>query len=92
MTLAEWRTVSYSDARILPHADLTHAIIGAFYDVYNALGSGFREVVYQRALALALEDRGPITVQQACRCLSAHPPLVRHQVERDPRTAVVRGP
>ena len=41
-----------------PHADLTHAILGAFYDVHNALGSGFREVVYQRALALALEDRG----------------------------------
>ena len=52
-----------------PHADLTHAILGAFYDVYNALGSGLREVVYERALALALKDCGlraerqvPVTV------------------------------
>jgi len=40
-----------------PHADLTKVIIGAFYEVYNALGSGFREVVYERALTLALHAR-----------------------------------
>lgn len=47
-----------------PHERLTHAIIGAFYDVYTALGSGFREVVYERALELALHDRGLQVVRQ----------------------------
>jgi len=52
-----------------PHSDLTHAVIGAYYRVYNALGSGFREIVYERAMALELADTGlqaerqvPITV------------------------------
>ncbi|MHC4089452.1 MAG: GxxExxY protein [Planctomycetota bacterium] len=37
-----------------PHSTLTHRIIGAFYDVYNVLGAGFHEIVYERALAIAL--------------------------------------
>jgi GxxExxY protein len=41
-----------------PRQDLTRQIIGCFYEVYNPLGSGFREVVYKRALAIALTDRG----------------------------------
>jgi GxxExxY protein len=41
-----------------PEADLTHQIIGAFYDVYNKLGTGFREIVYQRAMTIALTDKG----------------------------------
>ena len=44
--------------RRLPHAELTGAIIGAFYDVYNALGFGFLEQVYVNALAIALERAG----------------------------------
>lgn len=36
---------------------LTDRIIGAFYDVYNALGSGFLEKVYERALLIELEQR-----------------------------------
>ena len=39
------------------HSTLTHQIIGAFYDVYNALGAGFRKIVYERALTIALGDR-----------------------------------
>ena len=39
-----------------PHSTLTHHIIGAFYDVYTALGAGFRETVYERALTLALRE------------------------------------
>jgi GxxExxY protein len=35
----------------LKHSDLTSAIIGAFYDVYNELGYGFLEKVYENALA-----------------------------------------
>ncbi|NCU27903.1 GxxExxY protein [Candidatus Nomurabacteria bacterium] len=37
---------------------LTEVIIGAFYDVYNALGFGFLEKVYENALKLELEKRG----------------------------------
>jgi len=40
------------------HADLTKKIIGVFYDVYNELGFGFLESVYQRAMAMALRQAG----------------------------------
>lgn len=36
----------------------THVIIGAFYYVFNRLGSGFLESVYHRALGHALERSG----------------------------------
>ena len=38
--------------------DLTEQIIKAFYDVYNELGFGFLEKVYQNALYLELKSRG----------------------------------
>ncbi len=41
-----------------PEGHLTHDIIGAFYCVYNALGYGFLETVYQRAMAHELTKRG----------------------------------
>jgi GxxExxY protein len=41
-----------------PEKELTHEIIGAFYKVYNTLGYGFLESVYQRALAYELRKRG----------------------------------
>jgi GxxExxY protein len=34
----------------LLHKDLTEAIIKTFYDVYNELGYGFLEKVYQNAM------------------------------------------
>jgi GxxExxY protein len=42
----------------LVHGDLTREIIGAFYDVYNTLGYGFAESVYQHALPIVLSKRG----------------------------------
>lgn len=42
----------------LLHAEVTEAIIGAFYHVYNSLGAGFLEKVYQNALAVTLRKRG----------------------------------
>lgn len=42
----------------LIHGDLTRQVIGAFYDVYNTLGYGFAESVYQHALPIALRKRG----------------------------------
>lgn len=42
---------------------LTEAVIGAAYDVANALGSGFLERVYENALVHELRKRG-ISVEQ----------------------------
>ena len=40
------------------HKDLTEAIICCFYTVYNILGFGFLEKVYENALMEELKDRG----------------------------------
>ena len=42
----------------LLHAELTKAIIGCFYDVYNELGFGFLECVYHEAMLIALRQAG----------------------------------
>ena len=38
-----------ADTRGLKHKELTEAIIGVFFEVYNELGHGFLESVYERA-------------------------------------------
>lgn len=47
------------------HSELTDLIIKAFYSVYNSLGYGFLEKVYENALAIALRKLGLKVVQQA---------------------------
>jgi len=42
----------------LKHADVTEKIIGVFYDVYNELGYGFLECVYEESLVIALYEAG----------------------------------
>ena len=42
----------------LKHAELTEKIIGVFYDVYNELGHGFLETVYEESLVIALREGG----------------------------------
>jgi GxxExxY protein len=37
---------------------LTHAIIGCAMKVHSALGNGFQEIIYQRALAIEMEKQG----------------------------------
>lgn len=44
---------------------LTDAILCCFYHVYNTLGYGFLEKVYQRALLLELQNRGISAVAEA---------------------------
>jgi len=46
------------------HSDLTGAIIGAAYRVYNSLGAGFLEKVYENALALEVRRSGLEVGQQ----------------------------
>ena len=48
----------------LKHGDLTEKIIGTFYEVYNELGFGFLESVYEEALKMALEEKGFEVKQQ----------------------------
>ena len=48
----------------LLHQELTDQIIGAFYDVYNRLGTGFLEKVYENALYFELTERGLQVEQQ----------------------------
>jgi GxxExxY protein len=42
----------------LLYSRLTESIIGSFYEVYNHLGYGFLESVYQKALLIELTLRG----------------------------------
>ena len=42
----------------LLHEELTDAIIKTFYEVYNELGYGFLEKVYQNSLYLELKNKG----------------------------------
>lgn len=46
------------------HKDKTEKIIQAFYAVYNELGYGFREKVYENALAIELQAMGFEVSQQ----------------------------
>ncbi|WP_310571961.1 GxxExxY protein [Gemmatimonas sp.] len=41
----------------LLHGDITHEIIGAFYDTYNALGWGYPESIYANAVPIYLAKR-----------------------------------
>ncbi len=38
-----------ADARGLKHKELTETIIGVFFEVYNELGHGFLESIYEKA-------------------------------------------
>ena len=40
------------------HSDLTGEIIGCVMAVHSALGPGFQEVFYQRALSMEMDERG----------------------------------
>ncbi len=51
------------DILTLKHADLTEKVIGLFFDVYNELGHGFLESIYEHALEIALTEAG-IRVQR----------------------------
>jgi GxxExxY protein len=47
-----------ADTRGLKHKQLTETIIGVFFEVYNELGHGFLESVYERAFEVALTSKG----------------------------------
>ena len=43
---------------MLKHKEVTDQILSAFYEVYNELGRGFLESVYENALTLLLREYG----------------------------------
>jgi GxxExxY protein len=49
----------------MKHQDVTEKIISAFYAVYNTLGWGFLERVYQAAMEIELKKRGLRVIPQA---------------------------
>ncbi|MCC7389285.1 MAG: GxxExxY protein [Phycisphaerales bacterium] len=53
-----------ADERGLKHKELTEKVIGAFYEVYNELGPGFLESVYERSMVIALRAAGLQVAQQ----------------------------
>ena len=54
------------------YADVTHQIIGAFFDVYNELRPGLRESVYERAMVIALQERAVPVEQQVPMAVGFH--------------------
>ena len=50
---------------MLLHEELTKKVIGCFYDVYNGLGYGFLENVYEKALMHELKLQGIHAVSQS---------------------------
>jgi GxxExxY protein len=47
---------------MLKHSEITEKIVRAYYQVYNTLGYGFLEKIYENALAIELTKQG-LTVQ-----------------------------
>ena len=45
-------------------SDLSQQVIGAFYSVYNELGYGFLENIYENAMAIALRDLDLVVERQ----------------------------
>ncbi len=64
-----WNEIGHGFSRIntdqeMKHEELTQKIIGVFYEVYNELGHGFLESVYEKAMAIAFHEKGIIFEQQ----------------------------
>lgn len=47
-----------SSSPVIIEKELSYVIVAAFFEVYNALGFGFLESIYARALEIALKARG----------------------------------
>ncbi len=48
----------------LLYPELSFKIVGALFSVYNELGGGLLEKVYQRAVAVALQEQGISFIEQ----------------------------
>jgi GxxExxY protein len=57
--------VERSRTTFLLHTETTDRIIGVLYDVHRELGYGFSEMVYRKAMALALRQAGAQVLEEA---------------------------
>ena len=66
----------------LSHGETTGNIIGACFKVHTALGNGFPEVIYQRALAIEFKKRGLSFEREQSKPIyySDHPEPVGHRI------------
>jgi GxxExxY protein len=48
----------HADEHGLKHAELSEKLIGIFFSIYNELGHGFLESVYEQAFSIALAEQG----------------------------------
>jgi len=64
-------TISRAEVELL-HGGVTGQVIGAFFDVYNELGHGFAELVYHRAIVVALAERGVRTETERALTIRYH--------------------
>jgi len=46
----------YADERGLKHREITERLIGIFFEIYNELGHGFLESVYEQAFSAVLAE------------------------------------
>jgi GxxExxY protein len=53
-----------TDRHGFKHKEITEKIIGVFYEVYNELGHGFLESVYEKSLEVALNSLGIKVLRQ----------------------------
>ncbi len=54
-----------SDDAEFPQSELTGAVIGAFFEVYNYFRPGYLEAVYAGGLAIELRERGITFIREA---------------------------
>jgi GxxExxY protein len=55
------QTVFFNTAMVnknLKYSDITEKIIGSAFQVHSFLGNGFQEFIYQRALAIEMQNKG----------------------------------
>ncbi len=50
---------------MLLHADITEKILGCFYNVYNQLGYGFLEKIYENSLMIEFKMMSLFCMQQS---------------------------
>jgi GxxExxY protein len=52
------KNMSQNEIKSYKYSDITGKIIGCAMEIHRYLGDGFQEVIYQRALALEMQQQG----------------------------------
>lgn len=60
----------------LVHKEISHVILGSCFEVYNEIGGGHKEKIYQKALSICFGKRSILFKQQVCVDLKVHDQIV----------------